>query len=101
MALVESFRFDDPIVLLRVATRLESLTQDGSIPFVIDNGDGTADCGFASASWVVDLFAWLVKTEVPEEHRRRVIGLLLGYSADAIMRFEERASGRLFTCPVR
>jgi len=99
LALIVTFRAND-LLMLQVATKLEALAEAPAIPFVIDNGDGMADCGYASAAWVIDLFRWVGKAKLPETHLRRVIGLLLGYSVDAIARFEERQSKRLFSAPV-
>lgn len=67
------------------------------MPFVVENGDGTADCGYAATGWIVDLLKWA--TTAPQVQRMRVIGLLLGYSADAIAVFEDRAPRRLFAAP--
>ena len=84
--------------MLEVATRLEIATVGAAvIPFVIDRGDGMADCGFATAKWVVDLYEWLVKSDTPKEHAHRIRGLLLGYSVDAIRAHYERGCGRRFT----
>ena len=99
MALFGSFKAD-PLMMLRVATRLETLA-GAAIPFVIDCGDGTADCGYAAASWVVDLYRWIMSAPTPEIQRRRTVGLLLGYNADAIAKFEDRASKRCFISPAQ
>lgn len=90
----------DPLVMLRAATRLESLAVPGAIPFLVDRGDGRADYGFAAAGWVVDMYSWIAQDTqdaVPEPQRARILGLLLGYSTEAIRLFEEGRSGRLFT----
>jgi hypothetical protein len=90
----------EPLVMLRVATRLEAQSSPGAIPFVVDRGDGRADFGFAAAGWVLDLYSWLSKDTqdaVPEPQRSRILGLLLGYSTEAIRLFEDGRSGRLFT----
>ncbi len=62
----------------------------GAVPFVVERGDGMADCGYATAQWAVDLYRWVLSDDVPECHRDRVCGLLFGYSPAAIERFEVR-----------
>lgn len=85
--------------MLRVATSLEAIVED-CIPFVIDHGDGSASCGFAGAPWVIDLYRWVrLSTDVPQCHRDQIVGLLLGYSTEAIARFDGNRSGRLFQMP--
>jgi hypothetical protein len=92
----------DPITMLQVATKLETAAEVNIVAFVIDRGDGNADYGFAAAKWAVDLFQWVMaekENAVPAEQRDRILGLLLGYSAEAIRLFEERQGGRLFQPP--
>jgi hypothetical protein len=94
---------NESLTMLRIATRLEALAEAGAIPFVIDRGDGWADFGFAASGWVLDLYAWLSKDTqdaVPEPQRSRILGLLLGYSVEAIRLFEEGRGGRLFNASV-
>jgi hypothetical protein len=90
----------DTVTMLRTATRIETLSVPGAIPFVCDCKNGVAEYGFAAEPWTVDLFEWLMTADVnavPAEHRHRVLGLLLGYSAPAIRDFESQAAGRRFT----
>ena len=84
--------------MLRTATKIERLSVAGAIPFVVDRGDGIADYGYAAHAWVIDLFGWAAKIDdaVPDVHRHRIIGLLLGYSATAIREDEELSRGRRF-----
>jgi hypothetical protein len=90
----------DPLVMLRVATRLESVADPGVLPFVIDHQDGSATFGYAAARWVVDLYEWLVRDNVvPQEHRERITGMLLGYASEAISRYEDSGTGRRFLSP--
>ncbi|MFA4974794.1 MAG: hypothetical protein WC683_19510 [bacterium] len=98
MAIVGSIRSDKEL-MLRAASSLEIISLgEQVVAFVTPRDDGFADCGFAAARWVVDLYAWLVKcSDVPEEHAHRIRGLLLGYSAGAIRDHDERGSGRRFT----
>lgn len=86
-------------VMLEAASRLEvAATGIGTVPFVVRRADNMADCGFAAAQWVVDLYEWLAQsTAVPVKHAHRIRGLLLGYSAEAIRAHDEHGSGRRFT----
>lgn len=74
--------------MLRAMTVLGTANCAGSIPFVVDRGDGNADCGFAAGKWAIDLYRYAIR-EAPDRQRHRIIGLLLGYSAQAIYSFEE------------
>lgn len=87
----------DEVTMLRTATRLESFKTGGAIPFVIDCGNGRADYGYASHSWIIDLYSFAVNEggPVPQQHRGRLLGLLLGYSPEAIARFDETSSNRI------
>jgi hypothetical protein len=90
----------DPDVMLRVATRLEGTAEAGALPFVIDHHDGTATYGYAAARRVLDLYQWIARDPaVPQEHRERITGLLLGYAPHAISRYEEGVTGRRFLLP--
>jgi hypothetical protein len=85
------------MVMIRVATEVERASCPGAVPFVVDHGDGFAGFGYAGASWAVDLYEWAnAPTRVPQEHRHRINGLLLGYSVPAISRHEDENSGRRF-----
>src|SRR5690348_4926586 len=63
----------DGLVMLQAAGQLERASIGAAvIPFVIPRLDGFADCGFAAASWVVDLYEWLLRSEnVPQEQAHR------------------------------
>lgn len=90
----------DPVIMLRVATRLEGAAEAGALPFVIDHQDGNASFGYAAARWVLDLYEWVVRDmAIPQEQRERVTGLLLGYAPEAISRYEESVTGRRFLSP--
>lgn len=92
-----------PLLMMRAASRLETLCAPGAIPFVVDRGDGYADAGFASKRWALELYQWVVtehENAVPDKQRHRVLGLLLGYSPEAIDSFEQERSGRLFSEPL-
>ena len=92
----------DPLEMLIHLSQLERSAEQGTIPFVVDRGAGIADYGYAAARWVVDLYQWVVTADaatLPTSHRDRIIGLLLGYSVEAIRNDEEQASGRRFDGP--
>src|SRR6202035_5527134 len=78
----------DRLPMLRAMTELGAANFPGSIPFVVDRGDGNADCGFSANKWAIDLYRYAVR-EAPEQQRHRIIGLLLGYSAQAIQEHDE------------
>lgn len=88
-----------PAAMIRAQTILDGGSEVGAIPFVIDRGDGIADLGYAAARWAIDLYRWLVKEAqdtVPNDQRSRILGLLFGYSVDAVRIFDERQSERIF-----
>jgi hypothetical protein len=88
---------DDPDALLHIATRVEREVEANAIPFVLDHGDGVVSYGYAESRWALDLYEWVVRDpSVPEEQRHRIVGLLLGYGAPAVSRYEEEGSGRRF-----
>ena len=94
LMLLPRFPSDDDL-MLRVATRLETVCGNSAVPFVIAVGNGTAECGFAASKWVVETLDWITKkTEDP--YRSRLLGLLLGYSTSAIQDFEQKQSIRWF-----
>jgi hypothetical protein len=84
----------DAVALTRLSTLLDRYREGGSLPFVIDHGDGSASYGYAAARWVVETYEWLMDSQVPQERRDCILGLLLGYSASEIDRFEATASVR-------
>ena len=90
LTLLSPFR-SDPLIMQRMVTRLETVANGTAIAFVVDRGDGTADCGFAANKWIIETFQWVLK-DVPPPHSSRILGLLLGYSASAIHDFEQRQS---------
>jgi len=86
-----------PDLFLRLATQVELHGEPSAIPFVVDHGDGTASYGYADSRWALDLYEWSVTDpSVPEKQRHRIVGLLLGYEAPAVTRYEEEGSGRRF-----
>ena len=91
-----------PIEMLRAYNQLSSVrTGTGSgvepIVLVMERKDGTcADVGFAARAWVVETFKW-VSDNVPQPHLNRLLGMMLGYSPDAIAALDEAESGELFT----
>jgi hypothetical protein len=82
--------------MLETASRLETIGDAGAIPFVAPRSDGVADYGYAASKWAIELLQWAESDAVPVVHRHRILGLLLGYSVDAIRMHEEMCCGRLF-----
>lgn len=89
----------DNRTMFEVASELENHAEAGAIPFVAPRSDGVADYGYAAARWVIDLLQWVESDAVPEVHRHRIIGLLLGYSVEAIRNHEDHNCGRRFSPP--
>jgi hypothetical protein len=85
--------------MFQVVSRLEIIGCEGAIPFIFGRPDGNADFGYAGNRWCIELLQWAQSDAVPAQHRHRIIGLLLGYSVEAIHRFEEQTCGRLFAEP--
>ena len=64
-----------------------------AMPFVLPLlGEDVADAGYASHSWVIDTYEWIVGN-VPKPHLARLLGLLLGYSSDAVAAYDDRPTG--------
>ena len=92
----------DQLSMLRMATQLETIGDQGCIPLVVDHKDGRAGCGFAAAEWVIDLYEWTTSSvAVPAKHRHAILGLLLGYSTTAIDQHLQALGGRRFRSPMR
>lgn len=87
----------DELAMLRAATLVESHVESPALPFVVNHGDGRATYGYAAAAWALDLYQWAHAEQVPQEQRERIVGLLLGYSPEAVARFEDQGTGRRFT----
>jgi hypothetical protein len=82
--------------MLRAMTQLETIAPEGAVPFVCPTRDGFAKCGFASSQWALELFKWTLTSQIPKKQRSRILGLLFGYSREAVRDFEDRACGRLW-----
>lgn len=77
----------------RVVAAMRRASTPGAEPFVYHHANGTADYGFAAAPWAVELYQWANEQAddvMPDVHRHRISGLLLGYSAAAVSDFENR-----------
>ena len=90
-------RIADEIGMIRAMTLLDPYSSDTAIPFVVDHMDGTASWGYAAAAWAIDLYRWVRLEETDESRRHQILGLLLGYSPEAIARHLDSLVGRLFT----
>ena len=70
--------------------------QLSAIPIVHLRKDGVcADVGFAARAWVAETFKY-VMDNVPQPHLDRLLGLMLGYSPDAIANNDECLAGEQF-----
>lgn len=70
------------------------------IPFLVKDPDtNLINLGYASHEWVIDVYEWLLGGTVPPQMVSRVMGLLLGYSGDAVAQYECMQAGQRF--PVR
>ena len=83
---------DSPESVQKTYDRLQRLGDDPAIPFVVSDSSGWVAFGFAAHAWVLDLLTF--SDSCPSTQRDRILGLLLGYSSEAIRSFEERHSGR-------
>jgi hypothetical protein len=73
-----------------VRERLGRLAEPGAIPFQVPNQyRGWLSCGYAGAPWAVELMRWTFSDDCPDAQRDRIMGLLCGYSTQAIQSFEE------------
>lgn len=64
------------------------------IPFLANHPDfPQVTVGFASHSWVIDTHEWIQQNTLPSEMACRIIGLLHGYSGEAIAQFERNQAG--------
>jgi hypothetical protein len=86
----------EPELMTAAMSRLTRAGCESAVPFVLDEGDGIATYGYASHAWAVDLLRWTLASAPPEQVHR-IIGLLLGYSADSVERHEALDCGRPFT----
>jgi len=90
-------RLADEFGMIRAMTLLGPYSSDAAIPFVVDHGDGTASWGYSSTAWAIELYRWVRTEEADESRRHQILGLLLGYSPEAIARHLDSLVGRLFT----
>ena len=83
--------------MLKIVTKLESISSGDAIPFVVDREDGIADYGYATHRWVIDVYKLTIEkcSPIPEKDKGCIIGLLLGYDSESIARFKETANGRI------
>jgi hypothetical protein len=96
MASICVFKADETLAaLVYAAIASPGVSGQRAVPFVCRDWLGRCHCGYASAPWVIDLYRWSQSGQVPECHRHRIVGLLLGYSSEAIGDFERRRAGCL------
>ena len=105
LALVDTVEAKNPVEILKAYNKMQFVLTDnhpgmGSgvhvIPFAILRKEGDwVDVGFAARAWVVDTLKW-IQDNAPQPHLDRLLGLMLGYSPDAIAANDESGSGELF-----
>ena len=89
LALLDTCDLDETVMADRFVWLNQLAGKDTVIPFVLPREDfPCAMTGYAAATWVVDLLAWSYKQPIRQHHR--IIGLLLGYSANAIAEHDAR-----------
>ena len=89
LALLDTCDLDETVMATRFVWLNQLAGKYTVIPFVLPREDfPCAMTGYAAAPWVVDLLAWSYKQPLRQHHR--IIGLLLGYSANAIAEHDAR-----------
>ena len=89
LALLDTCDLDETVMANRFVRLNQFAGEYTVIPFVLPREDfPCAMTGYAAATWVVDLLAWSYKQPIRQHHR--IIGLLLGYSANAIAEHDAR-----------
>ena len=89
LALLDTCALDETVMANRFVWLNQLAGKYMVIPFVLPREDvPCAMTGYASNPWVVDLLAWSYKQPLRQHHR--IIGLLLGYSANAIGEHDSR-----------
>ncbi len=89
LALLDAIGLDEA-EMYKQFVQLGQITQWDAIPFVLPRKDmNCAMTGFAAAQWVIDLLAWSY-ANAPLQHHHQIIGLLLGYSVNAIAKHDAR-----------
>ena len=104
LAIVAEGHDEDPVAVLKAYNELCYTLQSGGItvggqtnivPICYQDGEGSVKLGFAARSWVPETLKWILEN-VPQPHLDRILGLLLGYSSDAIAADGDFDSGKLF-----
>lgn len=93
----EPYTISEALIMLNEASVAASGSQERvPIPFLVKNPAplNRITIGFASHAWVVDVYEWLSEKDVSLKMTGRILGLLLGYSGDAIENFENRTAGQ-------
>jgi hypothetical protein len=86
---------------MRLVQHLNIVAQGKDVKqFVVDFGDGTAQYGFASAGWVLDLYQRVLFADIPAIQKERIFGLIFGYGIESIARYEDLSNGRLILAPI-
>ena len=89
LALLDSCDLDKTVMANRFVWLNQLAGKYTVLPFVLPREDfPCAMTGYAAAAWVVDLLAWSYEQPLRQHHR--IIGLLLGYSVNAIAEHDAR-----------
>ena len=104
LAIVAESHGEDPVTVLKAYTELCYTLQSGGItvggesnivPICYQDGEGSVKLGFAARAWVPETLRWVLEN-APQPQLDRILGLLLGYSPDAIAADGDFDSGKLF-----
>lgn len=80
--------------LAKIAAESAGTQELYPIPLLMgEEGCEWATVGFASHEWVINAYEWLQGDDVPGDIANRLIGLLHGYSGEAISKFGRNTSG--------
>lgn len=91
----------DPLLMGQVAGRIEQRAEGMKVlPFVFEDPSGMAWVGYAASKWVFETFQWAVES-LEEPYHSRVLGMLLGYNALEVAKYEEQQPIRGFKDAVR
>ena len=94
LAIIDSHENTCEDLPLLLCTKLETLSlyYPEVIPFVHKNLDGFVDYGFAREPWVLEIYKWICNSKVPKKYRNIIVGLLCGYSTEALRTHNDHES---------
>ena len=103
LAIVDAVKSDDPVAVLKAYNKMQFTllglgpgSDRSVVPFAVKRKEqDVVDVGFAARAWIANTLKWVL-WNAPQPHLDRLVGLLLGYSPDAIASNDEADGGRLF-----